>query len=95
MPIATLQYNLSDEDDRIEYEQSRQASGMSSALWDFDQLLRRFHKYGAQELKVDWPEDSEGMSREELLEAIKEDIAWEIRELFHGILTENDVDLDP
>ena len=95
MPKAILEYDLSDPDDANDYRIVSQADAMHSALWEFDQLLRKLHKYGAQELDVTWPEDGEStMSQKEILESLKEDIAYTIREKLWEVLNASGVTLE-
>jgi hypothetical protein len=43
--IATLRFDLSDPDDRLEYDKANRAMDMFNALWEYDQWLRARIKY--------------------------------------------------
>lgn len=45
MAIATLKFNLDDEDDSIQFDRVMRATEITIALYDIEQLLRREVKY--------------------------------------------------
>lgn len=45
MAIATLEFNLDDEDDSIQFDRVMRATEITLALYEIEQLLRREEKY--------------------------------------------------
>lgn len=73
MTIAFLRFDLSEEDDRIHFEQCMKAKGMEFAIWDFAQMMRNIEKHGIDKnLKIATPEDMLHFLRKQFHEMLEE-----------------------
>jgi len=93
MPKATITWDLSEFEDRMDFKQKMKASELTNALWEIQQqVFRPARKHGYPDKELAKLYDACGDTEEGY--SLAEELIGKLEDKFCQLLADNDIDID-